>query len=276
MMTFIPFLSTYRAIGLTTAMLLSASAALAPSAVVIEIDAVALRRDAPDLIEHVGQRPEAARMRQMLISRYGFDPRRDVAHVTIEGEGLGHSPVLHLVGCPAAAMAADLAKTGAGEHAAAGLLYATLNPGMGFIALDNDEALVGPLEALRAHAAVAANQAAVPATIDVQWTPGAQARAQFENITGAHLTSDGKGAVQVVATATDVAAAKELERRFQKLREMIDVGAAGKLPRAELAKSILDSGTLVRDGATLRFNATVPAEVRSALLARLDTVSGKG
>ena len=261
---------------LVSALLLSTCAVLAPAAVVIEVDAVALRRDVPDLIEHLGQRPEAVRMREMLISRYGFDPRRDLAHLTIEGEGPGHRPVLHLVGCPATAMAADLAKTGVGESVPCGLLYATPRPGMGFIAIDDDEVLVGPLEALRVHPAVVVNQPASSAAIDVQWIPGAQAHAHLEDITAAHLTSDGKGTVQVVATATDASAAQELERRFLKLREMIDLGAAGKLPRAELAKAILDSGTLVREGATLRFNATLPAAVRRALLARLDIVSGKG
>lgn len=262
--------------SILTAILGAALASPLAAAVHADIDVAALRRDAPDLLAALRRPPAAERLAQVMQERFGFEPRRDLTRVIIDCDGPGHPPILHLVGCPAPAIAAALATISAGEAVPAGSLLAMpAKPGAGFIALDADEALVGPLTALRTTPKPALDAPTGSSPIAVTWTPGPLVSADLAGLLRVELSGAGTGIVSSRAICADEPAAVELERRINVLRAMIDVGAAGALPKAVMAKQVLDATTVVRDHAVLLINAQIPGAVRHTLLERLATF-GKG
>ncbi len=244
------------------------------AALSVDIDLVKLR-----------QAPEAAQIRQQLDallpaaasarlkaldSLFGFDPRRDLTRVVIELPDAG-GPTVRLVGLPAQRIASALALRGAGTALPDRRIGYALprHPLVLFVAISDTEALIGRGDRLE-QASIHPLPTAPVTAISAHLVPGAHPRAECMALMSAcDLTSDGAGHIAVSVTAHDPAAAVELERRFGVMRDMVEVGAKGKLPRAMDAERLLGATTLTRAGTRLDVIASVPADLRHEAIARM-------
>ncbi len=247
------------------------------AAVTIDLDLAQLRTmpEAASLRERLDALlPAQATMRlEAMEALFGFDPRRDQTRVviTVPDAGVGGATV-RLFGLPAERIAAMLSLRGDSVALPGGRTGHALpnRPHAVFVAIGPAEALIGRGDALAALAALPPTPSPSGTAIAVHAVPGAHPRLAFMTLVSAiNLRANGLGHVTATVTATDEAAAIELQRRFGVIGDMVRIGAEGKLPRAIDAKELFAATTVTRSGATLAAVIEVPTDLRAHAIDRL-------
>lgn len=246
-------------------------------AATIDIDCDRLRSlpDAPAIRERLESlMPEDGRKRlDVLHQLFQFDPRRDLHRVVVSIPAPGQAPTIRLVGLPAQRIAAALALHGGGVTVCGGCTGYPLpkRPQALFVALSATEALIGRGDLLKKSTAAPAALPPVAAqAITAHVVPGDHPRARWmEQVATLDLATDGAGHLTIKAQADDEAAAAELERRLGVVRDMVDVGARGRLPAMQDLQQVLTASAVARTGKELAITATVPAELRARLIDHL-------
>jgi hypothetical protein len=243
------------------------------AAVTVDVDLARLRQ-APGA-DQVRQRidamlPASAKLRmQAMQALFGFDPRRDLKRVVIDVPDQG-APTIRLVGLPAAKIAQALSLRGEGTTLPGGRTgYALPNrPNALFVAVGDDEAVIGR-GALLKEAPIAAAPAPSGSAISAHLVPGAHPRVEaLAMAQSVDLSADGAGHIALAVVAKSDADAVELERRLGVIRDMVKVGADGKLPRMIEAQQLLDAATAKRAGSHLDVAIAVPDTLRQQMVDR--------
>lgn len=258
-------------------LLLVLAVATSPAEATIDLDLDRLRSlpDAAAIQERLERlMPESGRQRLAILAKlFQFDPRRDLHRVVVNVPAPGQAPTIRLVGLPARRIAEMLALQSDGVTVCGTLTGHPLpqRPQALFVALSDTEALIGRGDLLKKTTTPPeALPAPAPQAITAHLVPGRHPRAPWlEQVASLDGSSDGDGHLAITAVGQDEAATMELERRLGVVREMVGVGAKGRLPMIQDAQQVLDGATITRTGTTLAITATVPAAIRTRLIDQL-------
>ncbi len=209
---------------------------------------------------------EAQERLAAMAEHFGCDPRRDLHRVVVSIPD-GGAPTVRLIGLPAERIAEALALRGEYRDVLGGLTGFPLpnRPQAVLVALGPDEMLIGRADLLAKETTRPPSLPPVNAAIAMRLrlTPAPVPRAEvMKLVSSIELTSDGLGALDVVAVANNAADGTELQKRYEALREVSTSTAAEFLPGLHRLGRLLAVTTLERQGEQFNLHATVPADLR--------------
>jgi hypothetical protein len=216
---------------------------------------------------------EAQERLAALSEHFGCDPRRDLRRVVVSIPDQG-APTVRLVGLPAERIAEALAMQGEYRDVLGGMT--------GFPLPNRPQALLvalGPSEMLIGRADLLAKETTAPPSLPpvdpalglrLRLTPAAVPRAEvMKLVSSIELTSNGMGALDLVAVANNPADGMELQKRYEALREVSTSAAAEFLPGLHRLGRLMAVTTLDRQGDQFHLHAEVPADLRRDGIDRL-------